>query len=88
MPNKQDVTKLDPKLLFNLNTYCKVKLTARGLEILSTEAIEYFNHNYNARKNILETSLWVIMQIFGKHMYNGGPTIFINNEIQIGSKLK
>jgi len=68
---------------FNLNDHCQVKMTAKGLEILRIEGTEYFNHNYNAHSNVLETSIWVVMEIFGKHMFNGGPNLFVDNKINV-----
>jgi len=68
---------------FNINDICKVTLTNFGEDILIRKDPVAYEYNYNTISRILQTELWVLMNIFGKSFYFEYPNIFKNNEIEI-----
>ena len=73
----------------NINDNIKVKLTEHGLKLLK-EHYGQLNKMFNVKKEVkldengyFTQQLWSVMQIFGTYMYNGAPTIFENNSIEI-----
>ena len=74
-------------MIINLNQQCNVILTAHGAEVYN----EYFRELHATCKLIelthlkaedeLSFQLWELMNIFGKHLYNGEENCFENNEI-------
>ena len=72
------------KLNININDIAQVKLTSYGLTILNN----HYNHlglkPTGLNENILETSVWDLMYLFGRHLYIGATQmVFENNEIKI-----
>ena len=74
-------------MIINLNQSCNVILTAHGAEVYN----EYSCELHATCKLIQPTNLkegdrlalqlWELMNIFGKHLYNGAENCFENNEI-------
>lgn len=74
-------------MIINLNQRCDVILTAYGAEVYN----EYFRELHATCKlieltdlkagEVLSLQLWELMNIFGKHLYNGAMNCFENNEI-------
>ena len=77
----------------NLNQLCDVTLTAHGAEVYN----EYFRELHATCKLIeltnleagdeLSLQLWELMNIFGKHLYNGAESCFANNDISFNDKV-
>lgn len=74
-------------MIINLNQRCDAILTAHGAELYN----EHFRELHATCKLIRPTNLksedrlslqlWELMNIFGKHLYNGAENCFENNEI-------
>lgn len=74
-------------MIINLNQPCNVILTAHGAEVYN----EYFRELHATCQLIeltnlkaedeLSLQLWELMNIFGKHLYNGAENCFANNDI-------
>lgn len=80
-------------MIINLNQPCNVILTAHGAEVYN----EYFR-KLNAICHLIEPihlkagvelslQLWELMNIFGKHLYNGAENCFANNDISFNDKI-
>lgn len=65
----------------NLNDIAIVVLTDKGLQALKEDKVGQNLLQYNTDGRILETQLWILMQIFGDRIYMGSPQYFVNNEI-------
>ena len=80
-------------MIINLNQHCNVILTAYGAEVYN----EYFRELHATCKLIeltnlkaedeLSLQLWELMNIFGKHLYNGAENCFANNDISFNDKV-
>ena len=74
-------------MIINLNQPCSVVLTAHGAKVYN----EYFRELHATCQLIeltnlkaedeLSLQLWELMNIFGKHLYNGAKNCFANNDI-------
>ena len=80
-------------MIINLNQPCNVILTAHGAEVYN----EYFR-KLNAICHLIEPihlkagvelslQLLELMNIFGKHLYNGAENCFANNDISFNDKI-
>jgi hypothetical protein len=70
----------------NVNNKAKVKLTPYGLKVLSESwyGIIESEISYQTDGVVFDSQLWVIMNIFGKELYNGQiKGVFIGNRIEI-----
>lgn len=73
----------------NTNDYVRVRLTERGKEIareqlgIATVASDLQENN----QGVSQWQLWHLMQVFGAHCYNGGPQIFIGNEVRFSGEI-
>ena len=74
----------------NLNEIVTVTLTKKGAEILTEHEKKYLAGIHKNRVyqqgHEFRTHLWDIMNIFGKHLYNGCEIPFEQNEVQIVSQ--
>ena len=80
-------------MIINLNQQCNVILTAHGAEVYN----EYFRELHAICQQIelthlkaedeLSLQLWELMDIFGKHLYNGAENCFANNDISFYYKV-
>ena len=80
-------------MIINLNQPCNVILTAHGAEVYN----EYFRKLHAICKQVeltnlkaedeLSLQLWELMNIFGKHLYNGAENCFANNDISFNDKV-
>lgn len=66
----------------NINDNCKVKLTNYGISLLKKDPVNY-EYNFDKENKILNTQVWVLMNIFGDYFYNGCDQIFIDNIIEV-----
>ena len=69
---------------FNINDKIKTKLTKDGEDLLKLNSRPSYDYNYNKETMILDEQLWVIMNTFGEHTFNGGKNYFVNNIFYIG----
>lgn len=77
----------------NLNQSCNVILTEHGAEVYN----EYFRELHAICQQIelthlkagdeISLQLWELMNIFGKHLYNGAENCFANNDISFYDKV-
>lgn len=80
-------------MIINLNSRCDVILTAHGAEVYN----KYFRELHATCKlieltnlkagDVLSLQLWDLMNIFGKHLYNGAENCFANNYISFNDKV-
>jgi hypothetical protein len=71
-------------MIININDTVEVKLTSYGLMIINYHYINAGVKPTGLNENVLETSLWDIMAIFGKYLFMGATNmVFENNEIKI-----
>lgn len=67
----------------NLNDIVRVKLNIHGEKIYK----EFYKDSPILMRidvdNYIETELWSIMEIFGKHLFNGCRVPFVGNEVLI-----
>lgn len=76
----------NPTGTLNLNRQVRVRLTARGQEILANlpryrqEALWY---KYDQRAGVIEMALWEFCQVFGPHFYCGCTVPTQDNTIEI-----
>ncbi len=82
----------------NINVITKVILTAHGASVINQYNKGYhisgdedldekiFPTNYKEGDTI-ERALWELMIIFGPHMSQGGPIVFMSNNITLVSAL-
>lgn len=68
---------------FNINENVKCVLTTYGEEILKSKGSIYYMYNYNQAKCELSVQLWVLMNIFGDEMVNGGRQIIVDNVLEL-----
>jgi len=66
---------------FNINEKVKIKLTPHGVAILKAKNYTSFINNLDPSNAVLHEVLWVVMNTFGKDMYNGGKQLFEDNII-------
>lgn len=71
--------------IFNINDIVIVQLTSKGLEVLKDEysGNPFVREIPGLNENVLTTSLWRLMNIFGRDSYNGGDQLFENNIIAL-----
>ena len=69
---------------FNINDKIKTKLTQHGEDLLKLHNRISYDNNYNKKTKILDEQLWVIMNPFGEHTFNGGNNYFVKNIFYIG----
>lgn len=76
----------------NLNSYVRIKLTEFGLKELKKQhnklkkknpSIGKFTPPETDKDGFCEMQLWVVMNTFGKYLYNGSPNIPFELTIQI-----
>lgn len=80
-------------MVINLNQRCDVILTTHGAEVYN----KYFRKLHATCKlieltnlkagDVLSLQLWDLMNIFGKHLYNGAESCFENNDISFNDKV-
>jgi regulator of replication initiation timing len=71
--------------IFNINRRATVILTKAGAEVVNVayKSLVPITCVWYNEGNVYSTELWNLMEVFGKSLYNGGPTLFLKNEIQI-----
>lgn len=69
-------------MFFNINNLVRIKLTDEGRAIAARED-RYFRSP--DEDGWTSEQLWVVMQVFGPHLFNGGPLMF-ETEIEIPEK--
>jgi hypothetical protein len=69
---------------FNINNYVYVKLNERGKQILSDE--RYTAHKWPSKEGMYRFQLWEFMNIFGKHLFLGLPSVVEENAIYFDEK--
>ena len=80
-------------MIINLNQQCDVILTAHGAEVYNKyfrklHAIYTLIELTNLKAgDVLSLQLLDLMNIFGKHLYNGAENCFENNEISFNDKV-
>ena len=62
----------------NINDYVCLELTDQGLGIWARS--HYSRHSKINGANLKE-QLWVVMNVFGEHIFNGGNQVIKNNVI-------
>jgi len=69
----------------NINETVKVRLTKEGEKLLEQSKEEGF-HPLQVMdcEYYREFQLWDLAHIFGPEMYNGGPQLFVDNNLIIG----
>lgn len=74
---------------FNINDQAMVTLTEHGMKIL--KASSWFSIHVDLKMApsglngaVLRMELWSLMNIFGRHLYNGYQNSFVDNHIDIG----
>ncbi len=75
----------------NMNTRVRVALTADGIKRHDAWVSHYPEHlraTLAPKDGVLELELWRMASIFGDYLYNGGPTLFVNNELELISDVK
>lgn len=83
LEEKINIEKDKGKETFNLNCIGKVELTKKG-------KCKYMQHSgipYDKIPDKFESSLWVLMKVFGKYMSMGANPLFKNNEIKLENSL-
>ena len=80
-------------MIINLNQPCNVILTEHGAEVYN----KHFREQHAICKlieltnlkagDVLSLQLWELMNIFGKHLYNGAENCFANNDISFNDKV-
>ena len=68
---------------FNINDEVVIKLTKYGETILGKSNSTSYEYSYNKKTKILKEQLWVVMNIFGNHLWLGGEQMFVNNIIEL-----
>jgi len=68
---------------FNINEEVKCVLTDKGEKILETKNPISYKYNYSQVRHELTEQLWVIMNIFGGELFNGGNQLILNNIIEL-----
>lgn len=80
-------------MTINLNQQCDVMLTAHGAEVYNKHfrklhAICHLIEPIHLKAGVgLSLQLWELMNIFGKHLYNGAENCFENNDISFNDKV-
>lgn len=80
-------------MTINLNQRCDVILTAHGAEVYNKyfrklHAICHLIEPIHLKAGVeLSLQLWELMNIFGKHLYNGAENCFENNDISFNDKV-
>ena len=70
----------------NVNDSVSVILTPAGCRVFKSDpCFAYLEQQYPGWRNKLTMPLWELMQTFGEHFYNGGPELFVDNEIEAGN---
>ena len=69
------------KIEININDIVEVTLTTHGERVLESNGAFSYRNNYNQDTRVLTEQLWVIINTFGKYMYNGCDQIIENNSI-------
>lgn len=80
----------------NLNDRASVRLTPQGLAawvryresvmaMFDPEGADYHRKHFNMpdADGVLREQLWVLFNVFGALMYNGGPNMFVDNVVDI-----
>ena len=75
---KDPSSKGDDKM--NINDEVEFHVTPDGRRILQE------SHIYVPESGYMKMQLWVWAQVFGEHMYNGGPTLFVDNTVTMVPK--
>lgn len=70
-------------MIINLNEIVRVKLNTHGENIYREFYKDYPTLIKIDWDNYIETELWSVMEIFGKHLFNGCRVPFENNVISI-----
>lgn len=70
---------LNIKTTININNYAWVRLTDYGFSCLPADELKFLVNDENGWSRF---QLWVLMSIFGPHLYNGCEQLFHNNEIK------
>jgi hypothetical protein len=71
------------KMDININNKVKVKLTQAGLKAATDAGYQHMAQKED-EEGYSSFQLWVLMSIFGPHMYNGMPEVmFEKNSIRI-----
>lgn len=65
----------------NINEKVRVALTEAGEGILVKSGEARFRPVHTGYRTF---QLWELAHIFGEEMYNGGPNLFVDNELIIG----
>jgi hypothetical protein len=66
----------------NINDGVRFKLTEHGKRIYEASSQSYHEYDdYCDEEGYYNEQLWVVMRIFGEHMYCGCKQVFVNNEI-------
>ena len=63
----------------NINDWARFRLTDDGYQVLVKKGIKVIPDV----EGYIRMQLWVWAQTFGNEMYNGGPLLFVKNEIII-----
>jgi hypothetical protein len=66
----------------NINDDVEITLTNCGLEVLREKGPTSFTYNFDSSTNTLKEQLWVVMNVFGGSLWNGGEQLFIKNIIK------
>jgi len=70
---------------FNINNNVKIKLTEAGIDILKKERpnlLEIYNNRID-KDGYTQVQLWEVMNVFGKHCYNGNNNLPFETNIII-----
>ena len=67
----------------NINEKVKCVLTHEGEEVLRRKNPISYRFNYSQVRHELDEQLWVVMNVFGEELFNGGKTMFVDNNIEL-----
>lgn len=70
------------KHIMNFNEIVSVQLTDHGWNVWNKSDWGGLARLEQHRRR-LDTQLWVLMNVFGPHMGNGSPQIFIDNILEV-----
>ena len=62
----------------NINDYVCLELTDHGLDVWSRS---HYSKYSKVNGSNLKEQLWIVMNVFGEHIFNGGDQIIKNNVI-------
>lgn len=69
----------------NINDIVELDLTPKGVDVLK-QSKHYHKEYTDLNEGRLKEQMWVVMKIFGEHIFNGGDQLILNNIIEYVDK--